>query len=157
MPEPAVELAAVEKLAQALEARVARTVEELPTEAVALVRGGELAGAFCCRPFRAVFGERLLEAAEVDPIAAGIGAGTRSHLHPALGENVVDDPREISDPVVLFRRADVVGAGVDQLARRGEHGEHCATDVSHVNDRSPRTAVREKADLARREGPADEI
>ena len=69
----------------------------------------------------------------------------------------MDDLCELADPVVLLGRADVERLARNQLVGCVEERDRRATDVSHVDERTPRRAVALQTDRSGRVRPRDKV
>src|SRR5262245_10629022 len=132
-------------------------LEVVPAKTQTLERVAELDDARRDVPARREPGQRARQLAEVDPVAAGIGARALRVLDRAAGDRLPHQLRDVAHAVVLARPAHVERLSVHEPARGSEHVEARAAEVLDVHERAPRRAVALEPDPARREGPADEI
>src|SRR5690606_23177043 len=129
------------------DAEVAVPAEVLGGHAVAGERGHQLLHAAPHGPLRLVFRERRLELAAIDAVAPRVRPGTFRVPDPAAGHELLDDVRDLADPVVLARPPDVERLVVDPLAWRVQDRDEGAREVLDVDQRPPRRPIALDQDL----------
>src|SRR6185312_712154 len=101
----------------------------------------QLLGTFAGVPSRLEFRKQPVDLAEVDAIAAGVGAAALSVLDQASRDRLSHDLRQVADLIVLLRLSHVEGFAVYDFPRSVQYGDKGAGNVLNMHDRTPRSAI----------------
>src|SRR3989442_13040155 len=118
-----------------------RPLAILEYQSGASVGGIELLRAPTRVPLRLELGQEALDLVEVHPIGPGGRATVLRMLDARPWDDLLNDRRQVANPVVLLSLAHVERLVVDHLARRGQNGHVRACNVLDVNYRTPGRAV----------------
>src|ERR1700676_1928136 len=135
----------------------ARTCEIFFVELCFLARGKQLRGTSTYIPLGLKSGKAFLGLCKIYSIRTRIGAATGRVGDRASRDYLLYDLRQISNLIVLFGQADVEGFVVNGLTPRLECRHKRSTDIFHMDQRSPRRAIRLNLHPPRRIGPTHEI
>src|SRR6266545_1332999 len=154
--QPVVERPFRLQLPNPFKAQEARRLELLERQLVPDVRLVQLLDSAPYGPFGPERRNERRQLVAIDPVRAKVGLASRRIAYARSRHDVLDDLRDLRDPVVLCRCSDVERLIVDDLPRRVEHCEKRIADVAHVHEWTPRRSVALDQYVCRRDCVADE-